>query len=301
VTRARALLLIATAAVGCSVAPREEQPPPQARHVLRREVPGCYAIFDEDAKPANVDLYGASPQVLLVGTPDTAKGRDLILLDATGMPSRQPPEGVFNGFAWTADSLSDTLRISFHNGFSGAAVALRVPEGIELRIGDTLRGHAVEHWDFGDPVTDAGRAFAVRLACRTEALAVRDDPSRRLTGVGEPAPMLEFAKAFHTLDSALTPAQRDTLRRTLPDTKARYHMSVGLYIRNEVLRPATGEPLVRYFLARGVSHRDDMSGVLLDLYGEYLRDQSLNIDGAIRRIPPPPKEFKVIPEGGDSA
>jgi hypothetical protein len=299
-TRALAVLLLAANIAGCFATPREGQPPPPARHALRREVPGCYAIFDEDRKPAHVNLYGPSPQVLLVGTPDTGTRRDIILLDSTGAPSRQPPDGVFNGFAWTADSLSDTVRVSFHNGFSGAAVALRVPTDAELRIGDTLRGRAVEHWDFGNPVTDAGDAFAVRVPCGKEALALRDDPRLRLIGAGQPAPMLEFAKAFHALDSALSPAQRDTLRRTLPDSNARYHMSVGLYIRNEILRPASGEPLVLYFLSRSVSHRDDMSGALLDLYGEYLRDQPLNIDGAIRRIPPPPKEFKVIPASTDS-
>jgi hypothetical protein len=115
---------------------------------------------------------------------------------------------------------------------------------------------------------------------------------------GPAAPMLVFAQAFRQLDSALTPEQRDTLRRTLPDTTAQYHMSVGLYIRNEILRPASGAPLLEFFAARGIQHRDDISGALLDLYGQYLRGQPLDVDGAIRRIPPAPKEFKVLPAAG---
>ena len=115
-------------------------------------------------------------------------------------------------------------------------------------------------------------------------------PAFDSTGSAPRPPMLEFKRAFVKLDSALTEAERDSLRRTLPEAGWRYHLSVGLLIRNEILRPAAGgEPLVRYFIARDLRSMDDMSSVLLDLYGQYLRDQPLDVDAAIRRVPAAPR------------
>jgi hypothetical protein len=125
---------------------------------------------------------------------------------------------------------------------------------------------------------DAGKSADRR---GNDALSLSPGTAARVPG--------ELVSSFRALDSLLTPAQRDTLRRTLPDTLARYHMSLGLFLRNGPLR--TEEGLVRYFLAHGVRHRDDMSAVVLNAYGQYLRGETVDIAAAIRRVPPAPAEL----------
>ena len=95
----------------------------------------------------------------------------------------------------------------------------------------------------------------------------------RVAALGGPA---EFAPVFTRLDSALPVDERVTLRRTLPDSSARYHMSIGLWLRNEVLR--VDEPLMRYMMTQGIHQRDDMSGALLQGYGAHLRGERMSMD-----------------------
>jgi hypothetical protein len=64
---------------------------------------------------------------------------------------------------WGADSLSDTIRIQFHSGFSGSTFVLALPS--RGTIGDTIRGRAFELWDFGPGHTLRGKAFAARVRC----------------------------------------------------------------------------------------------------------------------------------------
>jgi hypothetical protein len=149
--------------------------PPLPRRTLRLEVLGCYALFGADGRRVDTTYYNASPLVRLdsgsaSGTVDSVAGmlRDLVALDTLGRPSRTT-RGLL-GPTWTADSLSDTIRVSFVNGFSGAEFVLAAPP----RGGDTLRGRAVEHWDFGPATTRRGAAHAVRIACpRPDSVGVR--------------------------------------------------------------------------------------------------------------------------------
>jgi hypothetical protein len=62
-------------------------------------------------------------------------------------------------YRWTVDPPGDSLRVLFHSGFSGTEFVLAL-----AGVGDTLRGQAVEHWDF-KPDTHAGSATAVRIEC----------------------------------------------------------------------------------------------------------------------------------------
>jgi hypothetical protein len=111
--------------------------------------------------------YNASPIVRLdstelEGVVDRLKGiwRTVVPLDTLGQPSRTT-RGMFPP-TWSADSLTDTVRISFVNGFSGAEFVLSIPLGVR----DTLRGRALEHWDVGPPhLSSRGVAHAIRVAC----------------------------------------------------------------------------------------------------------------------------------------
>lgn len=95
------------------------------------------------------------------------------------------------------------------------------------------------------------------------------------------------ADAFRRLDRELPSETRDSLRATPPDGMWRYHLSVGMYVRNQY-GLWKGGPLQHYFLAKGLRHPDDMSGVLLEAYGLYLRGAQVIVDSLIRASPPPP-------------
>ena len=99
---------------------------------------------------------------------------------------------------------------------------------------------------------------------------------------GSPA----LAPAFALLDSEFSEAQRDTLRQLLPDSAISLHFSVGLWLRNEA-RLWRGGPVADSLRARGVNHPDDMSHVILQAYGHYLRGDSVDLDVLINQIPPP--------------
>ena len=87
--------------------------------------------------------------------------RSLVPLDTLGAPSRTT-RGLMAP-NWSADSLSDTIRVSFVNGFSGAVFVLAAPPGHV----DTLRGRALEFWDYGPSETRRGGAHAIRMQCPT--------------------------------------------------------------------------------------------------------------------------------------
>lgn len=143
-------------------------------NALRRDLVGCYALM---TAPGHLldrhNFYNASPMVYLDSTPRPhilSTGRDLgtkervlVQLDSAGDPiGGVQPTGIL-GPSWSTDSLTNTLYVSFSNGFSGAELILQAPLG----RGDTLRGRIIENWDFGPPFSDArGRGMAVRRPCR---------------------------------------------------------------------------------------------------------------------------------------
>ena len=116
---------------------------------------GCYALFDRAGHPAARSLYWAPSFTKLDTSPEGRAWK----LDAA-MRTELPEDTVMETREWTVDSLADTLRITFHNGFSGSTFVLGVRAGT-----DTLRGHGIEHWDFGPSETNAGAVSAVRIPC----------------------------------------------------------------------------------------------------------------------------------------
>ena len=137
------------------------------RKKLRTDVLGCYALYGERGERVDTTYYNASPVVRLdsadpEGIVASSKGfwRSVVALDTLGRPSGTtramlPP-------TWRADSLTDTVRISFVDGFSGAEFVFSVPLGAR----DTLRGRALHHTDVGPPHTySLGVAHAIRISC----------------------------------------------------------------------------------------------------------------------------------------
>jgi hypothetical protein len=141
---------------------------PIIRNGLRADLLGCYALYSDPPRVGR-SLYNASPFVRLdssrVGTfgSDTIPGviRALVRVYATEeqvTPARRSSRDP----TWMADSLTDTVRLSFVNGFSGAVFVLAAPGNRP----DTLTGRRFERWDFGPPFeTTHGPARAIRRPC----------------------------------------------------------------------------------------------------------------------------------------
>jgi len=160
--------LIAVQTTACGV--KDDGPPP-ARNALREDVVGCLALFDERGHAVDSAFFNASPRVELdnvaVGgtASDGAPGAvwRLHRLDGAGRSMDARTSGAELESTWWADSLTDSVRLMFTTGFSGALFVLSVPAGSS----DTLRGWVTEQGDAGPPFEfSRGRALAVRVPCR---------------------------------------------------------------------------------------------------------------------------------------
>ena len=121
---------------------------------------GCYELRGAKGDRVDSGYYGASPRVQLLSD-SVFIWRVAARLDKTGrridpINSRSP-----FGPHWMVDSLSDSIWISFHNGFSGAAFILAPLHGSVHK----LVGRAQESWDFTPTITPRGTASAVRVRC----------------------------------------------------------------------------------------------------------------------------------------
>src|SRR5215475_7991897 len=137
-----------------------------SRNGLRRDLIGCYALYFERGR-VDGSLFNAAPSVRLDSmsgrsTDRKSRGafRSMTGLSLAGHPT--PLRQLSLPASWTADSLTDSVRLSFVDGFSGAVFVLDAPAGQT----DTLRGRVFESWDAGSPfVTPRGPAYAVRELC----------------------------------------------------------------------------------------------------------------------------------------
>ena len=77
-------------------------------------------------------------------------------------------------------------------------------------------------------------------------------------------------ESFHVLDTMLS-AKNIQLIRSLPERQAmsQFHFGLGMWLRNN-WGLWGGSRLQQYFLQHGVEHPDNMSGILLEYYYDYL-------------------------------
>lgn len=113
------------------------------------------------------------------------------------------------------------------------------------------------------------------------------------TESARPSVPLALAPAFALLDSSLSATERDTLRRWLPDSAVLYHMSLGMWLRNNggLWR---GGPVADSLRSRGLQHPDDMSQLILQAYGLYLNDLPIDVAVLVAKIPPPPTGYELL-------
>lgn len=163
IAETRLILIVALGAAWSSDV--HAQPSPLPRNALRAELVGCYALFTTPAGGgAEKLLYNASPSVRLdaqpveYGTPGVVRAMIPLTPASFPMPRRPRPRSP----VWFADSLTDTVRLSFVDGYSGGVFVLAAPAG---RV-DTLTGRRFEQWDAGPMETTHGPARAIRQPCR---------------------------------------------------------------------------------------------------------------------------------------
>ena len=136
---------------------------PLVRNALRAELVGCYTLVTPPEGAARRALYNASSFVRLdsqpmeYGTPGVI--RAMVPLTPANIANAPRPRPYRP--RWMADSLSDTVRLSFVDGFSGAVFVLAAPPGRR----DTLTGRRFEAWDFSPAETSHGPARAIRQPC----------------------------------------------------------------------------------------------------------------------------------------
>lgn len=127
--------------------------------------------MDAAGKPAWSALYQASPAVRLDTTltavlyPGRCEvTRSLTRLNAEG--GALPDDRRSSFLAWSIDPASDSVKVDFSTGYSGALLILS-----HARLPDTLSGRAEEHWDTGPSVNQAGLVLLVRMPCSAAAFA----------------------------------------------------------------------------------------------------------------------------------
>jgi hypothetical protein len=145
----------------------------------------------------------------------------------------------------------------------------------------------------GDEQTSMKRtllAFAFMGACAPVDTAIPSDDSH-------------FTAVFTSLDSLLSPSQRDTISRTPPDSMFLYYQTLGLYIRNH-FGLWKGDTLYRYFHSLGIWHPDDMSDLALRAYGRHLSGERIDMVSIIAQrhhLPQPvvvPDDLPLVRSGG---
>ena len=77
-------------------------------------------------------------------------------------------------------------------------------------------------------------------------------------------------EAFSILDTLLSTQDKDQIKNSRKDNLINYHFSLGMYIRNHFGLWAGNEMLSESFEIDENTHPDDISGIILDQYWEYL-------------------------------
>lgn len=135
------------------------------RRAIRHEASGCWTLHDKGGTSPGV------PQPFVVQLDTSAKRgqsdaghREIRRLDVSGRPMSVDVDGMKPLDGWTADSMSDSIRLNFNNGLYGSHWVLEVPASAQ-RI-DTLRGFRRQFGDVSpgpDYPNDA--VIATRASC----------------------------------------------------------------------------------------------------------------------------------------
>ena len=138
-----------------------------------------------------------------------------------------------------------------------------------------------------EPCAEEHRARAAELVAAfatsetASAWAERHaDPSERTQpNVLEPVPTT-LQECFVALERELSPEDLQTLRDTPEAEMARFHLSLGMGLRNR-WGLWGGSPLAQHLAGLGLRHPDDMSGLILTSFWRHLHGVPLDVEGQV--------------------
>jgi len=102
----------------------------------------------------------------------------------------------------------------------------------------------------------------------------------------------DLEDCFRELDKILTENNRREFKNSDP---IECHFGLGKNLRNR-WGLWSGSRLQNYFENLGISHPDDMSGIILDSYHAYLNDKPINLDKQLKKYQLIPAPQLVIPD-----
>lgn len=89
----------------------------------------------------------------------------------------------------------------------------------------------------------------------------------------------ELQLAFKFLNKKLNQKQIEEFKNTQDSDLVLYHHTMGLYVRNTLLRNHRyGKELGRFFYELDIRHRDDKSSIILTSYHRYLNNEPIELD-----------------------
>lgn len=91
----------------------------------------------------------------------------------------------------------------------------------------------------------------------------------------------DLEDCFSTLNELLYEDEIEKIRLGSEEDMAIYHFSLGLTLRNN-WGLWSGSRLASWFNERGITHPDDMSGIILDSYWRFLNDKPIELEKQIR-------------------
>lgn len=172
-------LMVAVLSVGACMRALPPRATGMSGNGVRLGLLGCYSLRDKNGYPLDSTYHNSADMVRLdtfpqPTTPDEFKarmtgdhtppqyrGRGVGKLIPLGDRADKVRLGFGGELDWWQDSVTDSIQLSFVDGFSGTGLTLNAPEP----LGDTLRGRIVEPRDFGPGNVDRGAGSAIRVRC----------------------------------------------------------------------------------------------------------------------------------------
>lgn len=86
---------------------------------------------------------------------------------------------------------------------------------------------------------------------------------------------------FVQLKKLLKPEDIDKMKAGTEDDMTQYHFGLGMGMRNG-WELWGGSRLAKWFNAQGITHPDDMSGIILDSFWRHLNEKPINLEQQVK-------------------
>ena len=109
----------------------------------------------------------------------------------------------------------------------------------------------------------------------------------------------DMDECFVQLKILLEPDDIEDIRSGAEEDMIHYHLGLGMWIRNN-WGLWGGSRLADWFNAKGVTHPDEMSGIILDSFWRHLNQKPIELDEQIKRNRDMLKEQEAIQQSSES-